>query len=48
MSAASVAQLDAVRNLHIQAEAKATVLAEEVVKLRARVQELEKLSERKD
>lgn len=38
---ASMAQTDAIRNLHIQAEAKAGALAEENARLKAKVRELE-------
>jgi hypothetical protein len=46
IAAALSAQVDAARNLHLQSEAKAATLAEENAKLRARVQELEKLAEK--
>lgn len=41
------AQRDSAQNLHIQCAAQLANVADEIVKLRARVQELEKLSEKK-
>lgn len=43
--AALSAQVDATRNLHIQAEAKAAGLAEEVARLKAQIDEMGKRAE---